>query len=178
MGVRGAAKSPVALRGEEAITQLKQEGTYDSLAGAMATATYSINRVNRINRAPLPDREGAYEAVNPAQSLQTVFTNDGVRVRSSGARKWQVGLRLKGYGYGEQLRHVASGEMKTQGNRIEISRHAVRDAQPTSLVEWYVNNPDGLEQGFTLSAPPLMSSKRDTLTPKPLRLTLAFCVAR
>src|ERR1700730_11784844 len=161
MGVKGAAKSPVALRGEEAITQLKQEGTYDSLAGGLATATYSINRVNRINRAPLPDIDGSYEAVNPAQSLRTVFTNDGVRVHSSGAWKWQMGLRLTGYGYGKQLRHVASGEIKVQENRVEISKHTARRRQSSSLTEWYVNKPDGLEQGFTLSAPPVMSSQRD-----------------
>jgi hypothetical protein len=41
------------------------------------------------------------------------------------------------------LTAVAPGEVVSNGNRVEIRRE--------SLLEWYVNSTDGLEQGFTLS---------------------------
>jgi FG-GAP repeat/HYR domain len=57
-----------------------------------------------------------------------------------------VRLRLKGVGFGEQLAPVAAPELHRQGKRIEYRRGA--------LTEWYVNDKQGLEQGFTLATRP------------------------
>ena len=57
-----------------------------------------------------------------------------------------VELRLAGWGRGETLEPVASGEVMSEGARVEIAR--------PGLVEWYVNAPSGLEQGFTLEQRP------------------------
>jgi len=46
-------------------------------------------------------------------------------------------------GRANALAPVASGEVASDGTRVEIRRG--------SLLEWYVNSPAGLEQGFTLS---------------------------
>src|SRR5436305_8117086 len=135
---RGEAESPASLSNEDAIKLLKQQGTYDSLAEAMTAVQYSIHRAQL---APRPDNEGAYTADNPAQALRADFNGDRTRVTSSGQRKWQIGLKLKGYGYGKNLLRVTSGEMKAQDNRIEISKHAVGSRQSASLSEWYVNKP-------------------------------------
>ena len=174
MGVRSGPESSVSLHGEEAVKHLQQQGTFTSLAAAITTATYSINRVNSVGRVTSAHNEAAYEAVNSKQALRAIFTGGGVRVHSSGEQKWQLGLRLKGYGYGKQLRRVVSGEMKTQGSRIEISKHTAERRQSSSLTEWYENKPDGLEQGFTLSAPPITDSRQQARAPQRLRLTLAL----
>jgi hypothetical protein len=116
-----------------------------------ATIDYSVTRVDH---AESSDDTGAYEALNPAQALSAHFTGDEVRVRSSGEREWQLGLRLTGWGYGEHLPAVTSGRMTVRGNRVEIRKQALAGPQSSPLVEWYVNTPRGLEQGFTLSAPP------------------------
>jgi hypothetical protein len=67
----------------------------------------------------------------------------------------ELRLRLTGYGYGKQLAASTAGELTTDGNRIEIKRAAI--------TEWYVNQPEGLEQGFTLSTPPAQGSQGEWL---------------
>ncbi|MBI4516452.1 MAG: FG-GAP repeat protein [Deltaproteobacteria bacterium] len=62
----------------------------------------------------------------------------------SGQARW--GLRLSGYGYGEELSSVGTAGPVADRNRVEYRRGA--------LTEWYVNGPQGLEQGFTLESPP------------------------
>jgi uncharacterized delta-60 repeat protein len=148
---------PVSLHGEEAIAYLKQQGTHDSLHAALTRARYAIHRVDG---ARTSNGEGTYEALNPAGDLRASFTGRGVRVRSSSGQKWQMGLELKAYGYGEDLMSLRSGEMKVRDNRIEISKHAARSPRSPALVEWYVNTPEGLEQGFTLAAPPDGATER------------------
>ena len=55
-------------------------------------------------------------------------------------------MRLLGYGYGDGLQAVSPGELVVAENRLEYQRGP--------LVEWYVNDHRGLEQGFTLQEPP------------------------
>ncbi len=93
---------------------------------------------------------GALSAQNPAQRLQADFTRQGMEVRS-GQTHWR--LELSGYGYGERRKKVEGTAPWSKGNRVEY--------QHGSLVEWYVNGPAGVEQGFTLSAPPALGT-RDT----------------
>ena len=64
---------------------------------------------------------------------------------SVGPGAWR--MRLRGYGYGERMQPVAAAEMTVRDNRIEYQRGPLRQ-------EWYVKQRSGLEQGFTLSAPP------------------------
>jgi len=68
------------------------------------------------------------------------FREDGVVVRPEGARMgdWEWGLSLDGHG-GKAALSIAE-------NRVELVRG--------SLTEWYVNSPDGLAHGFTISSPP------------------------
>ncbi len=94
-----------------------------------------------------------FSAVNPEQNLTVHFAGDGAEVER-GSTRWQMTVR--GYGYNGGLRPVSSvAATLVNSNRVEY-RHG-------SFTEWYVNRPVGLEQGFTLNAPP---SARDggTLT--------------
>jgi len=102
--------------------------------------------------ATLGQNDGGYEvgavagvllAQNPAQSLRADFTAQGMEVRA-GQAHWR--LALNGYGYGDHLEKVGKAAPQSRGNRVEYQRGP--------LVEWYVNGPAGLEQGFTISEPP------------------------
>ena len=86
------------LRGEAAIARLRDEGVYDSVVATMTRASYEIRRVDggRTSNA-----RAEYEARNPARDMRAAFTPSGVRVHSDGDRKWQLGLELKTFGYGE-----------------------------------------------------------------------------
>ncbi len=105
---------------------------------------------------------GALRAENPAQTLQADFTPQGMEVRS-GQVRWR--LALAGYGYGDHLEKVGDAVPQSRANRVEYHRGP--------LVEWYMNGPAGLEQGFTLNAPPVPGT-RDTGYGTPNSSTLTF----
>ncbi|WP_095987402.1 DUF7507 domain-containing protein [Cystobacter fuscus] len=89
-----------------------------------------------------------YQSSNPAQGFGASFSEDGLHLAARGpsAGSWQWRMSLRGYGYGEQMQPVAAAERLVRDNRIEYQRGP--------LTEWYVNERQGLEQGFTLAAPP------------------------
>ncbi len=96
----------------------------------------------------MEDLEGAYQAPNRAQNLRTYFTPEGIRIvqRTESSPSWQWNLRLTGYGYAGDVKGVAEAILAVSDNRIEYRRGDV--------VEWYINDEKGLEQGFTLAKPP------------------------
>jgi hypothetical protein len=99
-------------------------------------------------KTSLPDLKGAYQAPNRAQNLRTYFTPEGVRIirRTEKNPSWQLCLSLTGYGYSGIVRPVEEAQMTVSENRIEYRRGGI--------IEWYVNDEKGLEQGFTLAGPP------------------------
>ena len=139
-----------ALSGEAAIEHLKQQGQYESLAEAMRMARYSVHESSGGN--------GEFYANNAAQQYQAAFSPEGVEVRAAGESKsgWRVGLKLRSVGYGARQLVVGEGRLNASGNRVEYERSiqsAIRNPQ-SAIKEWYINRADGLEQGFTLAAPP------------------------
>jgi hypothetical protein len=89
-------------------------------------------------------RAGAgFVLVNGAQGFSARFSDSGVRVSARGGR---LALSLAGVGYGSSLRPLGSRAPSAFGNRVS---YAVGP-----LTQWFENGPLGLEQGFTLRAPP------------------------
>jgi FG-GAP repeat len=86
---------------------------------------------------------GGFRASNPAQHLSTSFASSGVSVTAGAA---QVGLSLRGVGYGSSLTALGGVAPRVHANRVLY-------AHP-GLSEWYANGPLGLEQGFTLARAP------------------------
>ncbi len=88
------------------------------------------------------------QAPNRAHGLRTVFAAGGIRVepRTGDGDRWTFGLTLAGVGRGDALQVPPSAALHAHGNRMEYRRG--------SLIEWYVNDPRGLEQGFTLAIRP------------------------
>ena len=80
---------------------------------------------------------------NAHHHLTARFSQRGVFVRSGSAR---FGLSLHAYGYAGRLRTLAPATPRAVHNRVSYRR--------PGLSEWYANGPLGLEQGFTLQAPP------------------------
>ena len=93
-----------------------------------------------------------YRAENEAHGLTVLFEPDGPAVQSQSGSDWRLGLRLQGYGRGADIRQAPLTSLVAEGNRIEYRRGGTAEAP--LLSEWYVNGPLGLEQGFTLAAPP------------------------
>lgn len=164
-----AAAPLPALAGPDAVAQLQKQGEWDSLVRAVDEAAYDVQPGSR--RA-----DGAssaqYDATNRANLLHASFAPAGVQVRSIGERRWQIGLRLQSYGYGDALVAVGAGAVRTAGNRVEIVRTVDGAVGRSALVEWYVNSARGLEQGFTLSSPPDAGFDKRHETAGPLRIVL------
>jgi hypothetical protein len=99
--------------------------------------------------------DGTYQAPNRAQNLRTYFAASGPlvvpRVLPEGTETppWRWGLHLAAWGWEGALQPIGAPTLHPDGNRMEYHYPA-----QSSIVEWYVNDERGLEQEFTLPAPP------------------------
>src|SRR5579871_392822 len=105
----------------------------DGLKEAWRQAIYAIE----------PDRCHGFTAQNAAQNLKLAFDPSGARLVHGDS---DIALRLVEFGRGDDLRPPDAAVISGSKNRVEYRRGR--------LTEWYVNDSSGLEQGFTLSAPP------------------------
>ena len=88
------------------------------------------------------------QAPNRQHDLRTFFSSSGIRVldRAAHGSGELLSMRLHAVGREGALVEVGPGEVSHEGTRVILQRD--------SLQEWYVNDPSGLEQGFTLSRRP------------------------
>ena len=120
----GEARSPKtetmpALRGEEAIEHLKEQGIYGSLQEAMAAVRYQA----QWQTSPRLQGVGpSYEFKNANNNLLAYVTSEGLEVTSLGEtpKAWRLGLRFKDYGYGEDHSLATPGEVTAENNRVSI----------------------------------------------------------
>ncbi len=137
----------------------------DWLAAVQQDVQRSEYHVTWAESTALAGLPAAYQAPNRAQNLRTYFTQDGPRLiprqaaggpalRNSGpAPEWELGLRLSAYGREGALQSAgAAVHSAAQGERFSYQYAGA--AGNLRLEEWYLNRPQGLEQGFTLSDRP------------------------
>src|SRR6267142_2175930 len=176
-----------SLQGKQASDYLKEHGLYVRLQNLIEAAQYQIDQQPQAQessalRSGLRKNNAAeiYEATNPAQNLRARFNGRDVVLQPLTNKRTttsQARLRLRSYGYGRRMLTAGAGTMRVDGNSIEIDRRLATQSNPTNtdqgssdeIVEWYQNRKDGLEQGFTLTAPP---GKRHEGTPLRVRLTV------
>ena len=141
-GLLAAASPHPAWAGQESMSRLP--------IGAQAAISGTLGRDDRAYHAePVP---AGFRALSEKHGLRMEFGRQGISVASGNDR---VDLALRAIGYGDRLRTVADAPPAARGNRVEYRRG--------NLVEWYVNGPLGLEQGFTMKAPPARGSGPLTL---------------
>ena len=95
------------------------------------------------------DRPGRlYRADNPVQRFTAHFGAEDVVIvpRGRGEPAWELGMRLTAWGAAHDLQPVHPAGAIAEDNRVEYRRGP--------LTEWYINTTMGLEQGFTIEAPP------------------------
>lgn len=94
-----------------------------------------------------------WQAENRPHGVTARFGRDGMTIRS-GSDAWQ--FTVTEWGYGAAQTPVETARPVADGNRVEYRRGA--------LTEWYVNGPAGIQQGFTLAAPPEAGTGNAPLT--------------
>jgi hypothetical protein len=151
--VAGQETKPGVLRGAAAIERLKQDGQYESLQAAMRETRFSVSRADAT-----PLGRAAWHAPNPTAGYNAYVTEEGVSIAIND--RSYVSLSLRSLGYGEALQAIGPGEASANKQTISLTRYG-------GLREWYVNGPEGLEHGFTLSEAPGARQKG-----APLRLAL------
>jgi len=80
---------------------------------------------------------------NPANGFTAQVQSGALHV-SAGSDTWD--MSLMGLGYGGAIQPVGTAKTSTNGNRVDCNYGTVD--------EWYVNGPQGLEQGFTVAPQP------------------------
>jgi hypothetical protein len=135
-------------------------------AARPAAAARQLSRLPLAARGPVSDALGADDrqfwvrrasgglaARNGAQGFKARFSRSGVTL-AAGSRR--LSLTLTGIGYaGGRLHGLAPMAQVASRNRVSYADRA--------LSEWFMNGPLGLEQGFTLKAPPV-GARRGPLT--------------
>jgi hypothetical protein len=171
----GPARVSRQMVGAEAREYMQQPGEGQSLMQALTLTRFGLQKQER---GPFGESSG-YLAMSHDQNLNAWFAKDGVTVRPTVSeetreRSWHLGLRLKEYGYGDDLTTappIASQQVK--GTRIEYERsdgfglrlsnfnpQAIQDLQSatgnrrSAITEWYENRSEGIEEGFTVNERP------------------------
>jgi len=102
------------------------------------------------DKTDLPKNKAAWQAPNRAHDFRTYFTDDGLTVvPRSGAKDWLWSLKLIAYGDEQTISEI---KPEVKDNKISYQHSA-------KLKEWYINNAQGLEQGFTLNGPATIKQK-------------------
>lgn len=94
------------------------------------------------------DSLAAYQAPNRAHGFRTFFTADGVQIvpRVASVNDWSLHMALSSVTDDHGVAALDTAVLTAVGNRVTYQRG--------SISEWYVNDSRGVEQGFTLAAPP------------------------
>jgi hypothetical protein len=125
--------------------QAPAPGTHDLLPGDWIG---EVTRHIRDTEYEFSLQDGAWSAPNRAHDLRSRLSAGGLELeeRTGGAEAWTLALRLTRFGREGHWHDAEPAEAQGQGNRLELHR--------AGIVEWYVNDAHGLEQGFTLATAP------------------------
>jgi len=111
-----------------------------------------------------------YHASNALQGMNIALSSQGFAVspREEAGASWKWGLQLQRYGYADALQAAApvSSTKLSEQNKIEYARG--------NLIEWYVNDPRGLEQGFTILQRPDTATSRGAIRDSPLQVVMSL----
>ncbi len=113
----------------------------DIPAGLMDALKQSHHQIETVETEGKPNY---WKATNLANHLHVNFDGQGVEALSAQG-DWRFGMELTGVGSPGQIKPVQKPQVFVENNQITYDRG--------SLQEWYINDPKGLEQGFTLSKP-------------------------
>ena len=141
--------------GAAALRELDRRGLTASLQAAYTAARYAI-RTRESGRS--------FVAHNPDQGYEAQFSPARLDLSATAAgTSWRLAVTPAALGRATAATAVSEGTIRTRDARVEIAR----TAGSVSITEWFVNEPSGLEQGFTIHSRPAGAASA------PLRLTLA-----
>ena len=117
---------------------------HEAVREQIAEAEYEVS----VSRGRLRGASEALQAPNRAHGFRTHFLDEGVLVtpREQMDESWELGLSFLSYGRGDDARRPGWAAPRADRKRVRYERGDV--------LEWFVNDRKGLEQGFTLRSAP------------------------
>ena len=113
----------------------------------------------------LDDLDSGYQAPNRLQGFRTYFTDAGVvvipRIVPDEGLPWRLDLGLKGWGHNESKLALTPTAPAVSENRAEYGAGLLKS--------WYLNDENGLTQGFTVT-----TQLADNPTAEPLIIEMAI----
>lgn len=140
------------LDGDKARDYLEKQGLSDSLSDALRMARYGVKWVDR---TPVSNEGGAFEAKNPQQRFAAYFSDSGVHLVSrSGAESWNFSLTLTKYGDDSEQSLTLHQGTQWSPDKTKVSTAHLIESQITKrksqIIELFENKPEGLEQSFVI----------------------------
>ena len=114
---------------------------WESIQAAITAYKFRFEQVNSIATA-----------VNRVQGWDLSYDSNGIKVTPREDDNWNWGLKLTGYGYDDK---DFQGLEDLGG--LGIDKNTLTYQWDSNLSEWWINDPAGLEQGFTLLERPKVS---------------------
>jgi RHS repeat-associated protein len=123
------------------------------LPGEVADYSDLPDNVIRMLTEPTPIDDPAYfieasetehAAHNPKHHFGVTFTNQGVKIKTEDGGI--LNMHLSRYGYETDLKPINGASPNSEGARTDFKHGELR--------EWYTNGPNGLKQGFLITAAP------------------------
>jgi hypothetical protein len=143
-GIDAAAQDATAAQAES-LPEVAGSSWWQSAQRDIARSEYEVR--------PSAEMRGAagYQAPNRAQGFRTCFDEEGIRLQPRLTRRgerpaWEWGLTLRACGREGSMSAIMPATLQVSGNRVEYQRGG--------LIEWYINDERGLEQGFTIECDP------------------------
>ncbi|HNT35130.1 MAG TPA: hypothetical protein PKH07_09050, partial [bacterium] len=160
-----ASEYNITLQSDAAPSTLGGEGRGEETSSCPDSTRGDLLPPSPLLRGDQGGITGFYQAPNRKQNLRTYFTDSGIRVvrRTETNPSWEWGLELVGCtkDEGGRMRDELGNApippvegRKATGNRFEFNRG--------NVTEWYVNSPEGLEQGFTINQPQSLKDTKDS----------------
>ena len=137
----------VASTFENASAQAIRDRVPASLFPAVTETLQSTGSSDMYDAVPGLPGERAYRLENPPHSMSAEFDTLGVSISSGNMGEWTWSLRFDGYARGHVVGPAVEAKLTAVGNRVEYR-------YPGGVTEWYVNEPLGLQQGFTFESRP------------------------
>jgi hypothetical protein len=140
---------------------IKTLGSSDKLPSGVTSSDWSsILRAHREWKHEVRTEGKGWRVHNPETDLNASFDGRGVDVHSAGA-DWSWGLDLISYGIGDETVEIGERvpEVKATGRRVAYGWDG-------NLEEWYRNEDQGLEHGYTIQRRPESSGMNAPLVLK------------
>ncbi|MFC1735237.1 carboxypeptidase regulatory-like domain-containing protein [Candidatus Hydrogenedentota bacterium] len=139
---RAAASAPAS---DE---ELKQTSWFGQVQENIRKAEYKITRQEK---CVIDGEPGGLHAANRANNLRAYFREDGLHLmpRETSDPEWQLRYQFTAWGRESAMQPIRPIEpVNKPGERNRVEYHH------SGITEWYVNNEEGLEHGFTISQRP------------------------